>query len=151
MNLGFCQTSGEPKSFVMAGYLGSLNSFHSFRENKAALRAHPLVMLMLLLRPPKKCLPCGKTVISEVHNWDPDTARDTEKKSETERRGGWGGCFGKLMMGGRTEKEKRSGARRPEAGKVAVHANGKLHHRGLRGKRRRKRRKVEEKLMGGRK
>lgn len=72
----------------MAGYLGSLNSFHSFRENKAALRAHPLVMLMLLLRPPKKCLPCGKTVISEVHNWDPDTARDTEKKSETERRGG---------------------------------------------------------------
>ncbi len=35
----------------MAGYLGSLNSFHSFRENKMALRAHPLVMLMFLLRP----------------------------------------------------------------------------------------------------
>lgn len=28
---------------------------------------------------PQKCLPYGKTVNSEVHNWDPDTARDTEK------------------------------------------------------------------------
>lgn len=37
--------------FVMAGYLGFLNSFHSFRENKTALRAHPLVVLMLLLGP----------------------------------------------------------------------------------------------------
>lgn len=36
---------------MMAGYLGSLNSFHSFRENKTVLRAHPLVMLMFLLRP----------------------------------------------------------------------------------------------------
>ena len=36
---------------MMAGYLGSLNSFHSFRENKTALWAHPLVILMFLLRP----------------------------------------------------------------------------------------------------
>lgn len=36
---------------MMAGYLGSLNLFHSFRENKTVLQAHPLVMLVFLLRP----------------------------------------------------------------------------------------------------
>lgn len=51
MSLGVFKTPGEPRSFVMAGYLGSLNSFHSFRENKTALQAQPLVVLMFLLRP----------------------------------------------------------------------------------------------------
>lgn len=45
------ETSGKAKSFVMAGYLGPLDPFHSLRENKMALRAHPLVVLMFLLRP----------------------------------------------------------------------------------------------------
>lgn len=56
----FFQTSGESMSFAMAGYPASLKSFHSFRENKTVLWAHPLVMLMFLLRPPQKCLPYGK-------------------------------------------------------------------------------------------
>jgi len=39
----------------------------------------------------KKCLPFGKTVTSDVHNWDPDTTRDTEKKSERKQKGLKGG------------------------------------------------------------
>lgn len=35
-----------------------------------------------MLAPRGKCLPCGKTVISEVHHWDPDTARDTHTEEE---------------------------------------------------------------------
>ncbi|TNN81643.1 hypothetical protein EYF80_008089 [Liparis tanakae] len=56
----------------------------------------------------KKCLPYGKPVTSDVHNWDPDTKRDTEKKSERKQKGLKGG-------GG---KEERRGAGRPEAGKL---------------------------------
>lgn len=51
MSLDFFRPHGSLGVFVMVGYLGSLNSFHSFRENKTALRAHPLVMLKFLLRP----------------------------------------------------------------------------------------------------
>lgn len=46
----------EPRCFVMAGNLGSLTSFHSFRENKTALQAHPLVKVDVSPQASLNCL-----------------------------------------------------------------------------------------------
>lgn len=105
----------------MAGYLGSLNSFHSFRENKTALRAHPLVALMFLLRPRRNVYHMEKqspqrftTGILTQQETQKRRVRQKEGKKKKRRR--WReGSLGDLMMGG---KEKRSGAERPEAGRA---------------------------------
>lgn len=91
----------------MAGYLGSLNSFHSLEKIKTVLRAHPPVLLMLLLGPRRN--------VYHMEKQSPQrfttgilTARETEEKSERDRRKGrsWGGP---AMEGkGRRREEKWS-------------------------------------------
>lgn len=66
----------------MAGYLGSLNSFHSFRENKTALRAHPLVILMFLLRPSRNVYRMEKQSAQRFTTGILIQHRETEKKSK---------------------------------------------------------------------
>lgn len=98
--------AGESRSFAMAGYLGSLNLFHSFRENTwrcgrnhSTPNSHSLSppqvrFILFLLKAPQKCSPYGKTVSSEVHNRDPDTARATKKKTVKETVGRSVGKYG---------------------------------------------------------
>lgn len=120
MSLGVFKTSGEPRSFVMAGYLGSLNSFHSFRENKTALQAHPLVVLMFLLRPRRNVYHMEKQSPQRFTTGILTQHRKTEKEKKSEsgkkkgrrkiKRGG-GGVVGSLgspndRTKGKTEEEE---------------------------------------------
>lgn len=107
----------------MARYLGSLNSFHSFRENKTALRAHPLVVLMFLLRPRRNVYHMEKQspqrfTTGILTQQETERRRVREKEREKREEGRVVGSLGALMMGGKTEEEKRSGAEGPEAGIV---------------------------------
>ena len=74
----------------MAGYLGPLDSFHSFRENKTALRAHPLVVLMFLLGPRRN--------VYHMEKQSPQrfttgilTQQETQRRRVRERKDGEGG------------------------------------------------------------
>ncbi|KAI3361156.1 hypothetical protein L3Q82_013360, partial [Scortum barcoo] len=111
---------------------------------------------------PQKCLPYGKTVTSEVHNWDPDTARETEKSEEErkkreremeeeEEEEKWRvvGSLGAVMMGGKTGEGEEKWSREARSWKSSVHANGKWHHRGLGGRRGEETEEKEEEEDGG--
>lgn len=80
---GAAETSWVFGSCVTGGHLGSLKSFHSLKRNENR-RCWRSLRSALMLRPRGKCLPYGgkKTVISEVHHWDPDTARETHRRRE---------------------------------------------------------------------
>lgn len=107
---------------MMAGYLGPLDSFHSFRENKTALRAHPLVVLMFLLRPRRNVYHMEKQspqrfttgILTQQETQRRRVKERKERKrmeAEEERRE----AFGSSDDG---RKDRRSGAGRPGAGKV---------------------------------
>lgn len=100
----------------MAGNLGSLNSFHSLEKIKTVLRAHPPVLLMLLLRPRRN--------VYHMEKQSPQRfTTGILTQQETQRRR-VSGIEGKEEAGEarrwkeKAEEERRSGAQKPEAGKV---------------------------------
>lgn len=141
----------------MAGYLGSLNSFHSLEKIKTVLRAHPPVLLMLLLRPRRNVYHMEKqspqrftTGILTQQETQRRRVRGIEGKEEAGEARRWKE---------KAEEERRSGAQKPEAGKVVYMqkercvAGGRKGWRGGGGRNgraaRKEERKVEVKLMGG--
>lgn len=140
----------------MAGYLGSLNSFHSLEKIKTVLRAHPPVLLMLLLRPRRNVYHMEKqspqrftTGILTQQETQRRRVRGIEGKEEAGEARRWKE---------KAEEERRSGAQKPEAGKVVYMQKERCVAGGRRGWRggeeeteeeRKVERKVEVKLMGG--
>lgn len=104
----------------MAGHLGSLNSFHSFRENKTALWAHPLVMLMLLLRPLRIVCHMEKQSLQRFTTGiltQQETRRRKRRVREERKEEG----IDIQRPDNREERQKKRGkseAQSPEAGKV---------------------------------
>lgn len=100
----------------MAGYLGSLNSFHSLEKIKTVLRAHPPVLLMLLFGPRRNVYHMEKqspqrftTGILTQQETQRRRVRGIERKEEAGEARRWKE---------KAEEERRSGAQKPEAGKV---------------------------------
>lgn len=140
----------------MAGYLGSLNSFHSLEKIKTVLRAHPPVLLMLLLGPRRNVYHMEKqspqrftTGILTQQETQRRRVRGIERKEEAGEARRWKE---------KAEEERRSGAQKPEAGKVVYMQKERCVAGGQRGWReggrngraaRKEERKVEVKLMGG--
>lgn len=140
----------------MAGYLGSLNSFHSLEKIKTVLRAHPPVLLMLLLGPRRNVYHMEKqspqrftTGILTQQETQRRRVRGIEGKEEAGEARRWKE---------KAEEERRSGAQKPEAGKVVYVQKERCVAGGRRGWRgggrngraaRKEERKVEVKLMGG--
>lgn len=134
----------------MAGNLGSLNSFHSLEKIKTVLRAHPPVLLMLLLRPRRNVYHMEKqspqrftTGILTQQETQRRRVRGIEGKEEAGEARRWKE---------KAEEERRSGAQKPEAGKV-VYMQKERCVAGGGGRNgsaaRKEERKVEVKLMGG--
>jgi len=91
----------------MAGYLGSLNLFHSLRENKTALQAHPSGPVDVS---PRRNVYHMEKQLPHRFTTGILTRQEREREKKTQRGGKEEGSrvfgsAGALMMGGKKEKK----------------------------------------------
>lgn len=74
----FLDLMGVPE---FCGWTPGIPEVISQFEEKMKRRCWQILRSVSDVQAPQECLPYGRTVNSEVHDWDPDTARDTGRKT----------------------------------------------------------------------